>query len=100
MATKKDAMADILSGSKPTSAGPTRRVSIEPADNGFIVDTDKDSGDGPYIPSKKSVYADLDGVKGHLDKHLPAKGGKVKKVIEVGKPKTKKLKVVDLDKKK
>ena len=83
-------------------SGRASRISITPADNGYVVDTDL-NGDGPengqYQPPRKAVYEDLDGVKGHLDRHLPSKvspGGKSKpRVIDTGKKPTK-IKVIDV----
>lgn len=85
--TSTQAMADRLSGR-------ASRISITPAENGYVVDTDMDSAKGEYQPPRKAVFESLDGVKAHLDSHLPAKGKK--KVIDTGAKKTKKVKVIDV----
>ncbi len=96
MAAKTDttAMANRLSGK-------TTRVMIMPAENGFIVEHDRDSGPGgEYMPPMKTVFPDLEGVKGHLDAHLPTKGKsgskRKTKVIDTGKRGTKKVRVVNV----
>lgn len=93
--TDTKAMESVLSGKSPKGTGSpqTSRITISPASNGYVVDNDHDTGKGDYVPPTKSVYSDIAGVHGHLDKHLQPKGKK--KVIDTGKAKTKKVRIVD-----
>lgn len=97
MKPNTSAMARVLSGKPGSDAGsPPTRISISPASNGYVIDTDRDTGPGgDYAPPQKSVYSDVAGVHDHIDKHL----GKAKKVIDTGRKRTKRVRVVDTGRK-